>query len=244
MLKDLIPETRTDYHLNADARFALNQFEAAWRKTGLDRNGSAGQGIALAQPNAFILQQVGPGAGRIRIVGNDLSKRMNYVGTTGIYFESLFSERSRETALELMDAAFTLPSIVSIPLIAHRGPLRRPLRAEMLLLPLLDGSPKTNHIMGALVLDRPMDISKIEFTILVRAPFRCEPLNTSAPNRRRQSSELRLVIDNDCHIHKARVCKSIAHEKRPEKTRAFHSCLAALASLRCSKIGASGRKLF
>lgn len=200
MLKDLITETRANHFLGADARHELAQFEANWRKMGghekTDHQCDMRKtGLALAQPHAFILQQVAPGAGRIRIVGHHLSTRLK-LAANGISFGALFTDAARETALELMDAAFTLPSIVSIPLVAKRGSLRRPVKAQILLLPLWDPSGQTTHILGALVADRDQKLDGLAFDIPSFAPFRCEPLVEKQPDRRNAFAPPRLIIDN------------------------------------------------
>ena len=200
MLKDLVTDARKTHHLGPEGRFELAEFEASWRKMGSNTNQPVtddpkAAGLGLAKPNAFILQQVAPGAGRIRIVGQQLHDILA-MEPRGMSFGGLFAEGSRENALELMDAAFTLPAIVSIPLIAPRGPLRRAIKAEVLLLPLWTPSRATKHLMGALVLDRPQNIGRLEFSISKEAPFRCDALDHPVPDRRRSPSALKLVVNN------------------------------------------------
>lgn len=201
MLKDLVTEARKSHHLGPDARFALEEFEVSWRKMGRNQQASQNTGsktprLGLARDEAFILQQVVPGAARIRIVGQQLHDILD-MEPRGMSFGALFSEDSRETVLELMDAAFSLPAIVSIPLIAYRGPLRRAIKAEVLLLPLWDASGQTKHIMGALVLDRVQNLGQVRFDMAKGVPFRCEALEELIPDRRKPVARPRLIVDNE-----------------------------------------------
>jgi len=198
MLKDLITETRKTHHLGPQGRFKLEEFEVSWRKAGRNQqvaSDAKASGMGIATAEAFLIQQVVPGAARIRIVGQQLHDILD-MEPRGMSFGALFSDESRETALELLDAAFTLPAIVSLPLIANRGPLRRSIKAEVLLLPLWDPSGATKHLMGTLVMDRVQNLAGVKFDIAHEVPFRCETLDQPNPDRRQTSAKPRLVINN------------------------------------------------
>lgn len=108
--------------------------------------------IDSALPYAFILQRVAPGIARFRVAGQRLHDLLK-MDARGMPLGTLFLPEAREQTQRLLEAAFTGPAIVSIPL-ASPGTLMRPaLKGTMLLLPLRDQGNNATRILGALVTD-------------------------------------------------------------------------------------------
>ena len=157
----------------------------------------------LALPFTFILQRTGPGAARIRVAGQKLHE-MIQVDPRGMSFGAFFSDGARETALELVEAALTLPAIIRIALHSPRGFGRKPLRAEALLLPLRDAQGGLTRIMGVIVSETPLRLKAHRWDIDPTRALHCDPLEGAFPDRREGPRAaqapaprgLRLVVDN------------------------------------------------
>jgi len=159
----------------------------------------------LALPHTFILQRTGPEAARVRVAGQKLHDMLQF-DPRGMSFGAFFSEGSRDTVLELVDAALTLPAIVRIPLHSPRGFGRKPLRAEALLLPLRDAQGGLTRIMGVIVPETPLRMKSHSWDIDPKRELSCETLEGAFPDRRAgprstrtkdvSPTGLRLVVDN------------------------------------------------
>jgi len=199
MLKDLVTETDKQTHLGPEARFILDEIEANWRKTGSIRSGNEDQlnkamGLSLARNDVFLVQYRGPGDGEVLFADKGLQEQF-CAAEQKFMLTDLFEEQTCETALELMDAAFTLPSIVNLPLTAQRGAFRRPLKAELLLLPVFDGPNRTKFLIAALVTEGHAWPKKSRFELSKDVSFRCEALQSTLPDRR-NSKGPQLIVDN------------------------------------------------
>ncbi len=158
-----------------------------------------------ALPYAFVLKRTTPGQAIIRVAGQKVHDAFKTDLATK-QFEDLFSERSRSLVSELMETAFTLPAIVSIPLLARRSLGRRSVRAQVLLLPMRDPMGNVTRIMGALVTDGTPCPHPLKFELDLTQSIRCDQQLAHFPDRRSNQRNvidlapkrgyLRLVVDN------------------------------------------------
>ncbi len=154
----------------------------------------------LALPHTFILQRTAPGAARVRVAGQKLHD-MVQLDPRGMSFGVFFSEGARETVLELVETALTLPAIIRIPLHSPRGFGRKPHRAEALLLPLRDAQGGLSRLMGVIVSERPLRMKALHWDIDPSRSLHCDQLEGAFPDRRQgprttAPTGLRLVVDN------------------------------------------------
>jgi len=158
---------------------------------------------------AFVLRRVGPGTARFRVAGQRLHQLLR-MDPRGMPFSAFFSAKSRETAMEMLEAAFTLPAIVAIPLTAPRGFGRKPLRATALMLPMRDSEGEMTRMLGAIVTNGDVTKKVHQFDVDHTIEMRCETLEGNFPDRRTgprsrptetepqtpKRGHLRLVVDN------------------------------------------------
>ena len=199
MLKDLVTETNKVTHLGPQERFILTEIEANWRKTGSTRSSNEdplnkAMGLSLARNDVFLVQYRGPCEGEIMFADKQLQEQF-CSAEPKFMLADLFEDQTKETALELVDASFTLPAIVNLPLTAQRGAFRSPLRAELLLLPIFDGPNRTKFLIAALVTDGHGWPKKSRFELSKDVGFRCEALQSTLPDRR-NSKGPQLIVDN------------------------------------------------
>ncbi|MEO0904721.1 MAG: PAS domain-containing protein [Pseudomonadota bacterium] len=131
--------------------------------------------IDRALPYAFILQRVAPGTARFRVAGQRLHDLLK-MDARGMPLTTLFQADAREQVQDLLEAAFTGPAIVSIPLASPGSMLRPPLSGTMLLLPLRDRENKATRMLGALVTDQDGGSRPRRFIIPKDARVRHEPI--------------------------------------------------------------------
>ncbi len=161
-----------------------------------------------ALPYAFMLERTAPGALRTRVAGQRLHEMLR-MDPRGMSFGAFFTEDARDTVLRLAEQAFTSPAVVSIPLLAQRSFGRKPLRAEVLLLPLRDAKGRLTRVMGALVVSGQTGTRGLRFELASDQPVRCDQMDTPYPDRRARRGEaaypppartekpaLRLVVNN------------------------------------------------
>ncbi len=189
MLKDLVTETDKQTHLGPETRFILDQIEANWRKSGSIRSGNEDQlnkamRLCLSHNGVFLVQYRGPGDGEILFADKELQDQF-CSDAPRFMVADLFEDQTRETALELMDAAFTLPAIINLPPTAQRGAFRKPLKAELLLLLIFDGPNRANFLIATLVTDGQAWPKKSRFELAKDVSFRCEALQGTLPDRRK-----------------------------------------------------------
>lgn len=188
----------------------LRAVEQDWRKMcGNDvkqaRTGLDPMRMDLALPYMFILQRTGPGAARVRVAGQKLHEMVRY-DPRGMSFCTFFDETARDTAMELVEAALTLPAIIRIPLMAPRGFARTPVRAEALLLPMRDTEGDLNRVIGVIVPETPLRPKQYSWGIDPKRELMCDIQEGHFPDRRSgprtniveadATCGIRLVVDN------------------------------------------------
>ena len=186
---DTFPQGRRPESLLDEAeKTILKVLEQDWRRMcGLDRASTA---MALnpaeldaALPHAFVLHRVGHGTARVRVAGQKLHDLMR-MDPRGMPFASFFSEASRETAQQVLDHAFDKPAIIGLTLTASRGLGRKPVRAELLLLPMRDAEGKLTRMMGAIVTSGPLPNRPLRFDVAAGMPLRVDGLAPGLVERR------------------------------------------------------------
>ncbi|WP_386681727.1 PAS domain-containing protein [Loktanella sp. R86503] len=156
-----------------------------------------------ALPHAFLLHRTAPGAVRIRVAGQRLHDLLR-MDPRGMSFGCFFAEGSRDAVMDIVDSAFDGPAIVGLPLTASRGLGRKPMLAELLLLPMMDAQGQVTRMMGALVAAGPLNSRAYRFDIAGDAVLRHDALNLPFAERRGararplpvQRPALRLVVNN------------------------------------------------
>lgn len=172
------------------------------------RSDIAPRQIDQALPNAFILQRVAPGIGRFRVAGQKLHELLK-MDARGMPLGTLFLPQARDQVHDLVEAAFSGPAIVSIPLVSPGSLLRAQVNGTMLLLPMRDSADQPTRILGALVSDAQSNNRPHRFMIAEGAGIRHEPLadKTSATQMMHRAPRLtekpdairpalRLVVNN------------------------------------------------
>lgn len=205
-------------HLAAEECKILRVLEADWRRMsgnpmGQDPGFGHQRDLDAALPHAFVLRRVGPGVARFRVAGQKLHHLIR-MDPRGMPFSAFFNEGSRETVMEMVEAAFTLPAIAAIPLTAKPGFGRKPVRATALLMPMRDSDGDLTRMMGAIVASNPIPRKTHQFDVDHTVEMRCETLDGAFPDRRTgprtwtqqptpskitklpQRAHLRLVVDN------------------------------------------------
>lgn len=178
---DTMTDTSADRaYLDPEARFMRDCFEASWRKACAFGNPQSASGrmtrMDLATPQSFVLQYSGPAEAHIRIAGKHFEHLLKDA-PNGVELKDLFRQKSAATIMELVDAVFTLPAILSVPLISNGSPWRRPQKAELLILPLIDEQGKADHAIGIFVMEKCKPFKGLSFEIANRAPLRCEEID-------------------------------------------------------------------
>lgn len=211
MPNDSFSDTAVSEFIGAEAQSILNAFEKDWREMCGNTQRPTHEGISAhnimqdALPYAFVLKRTAPGQARIRVAGQKVIDVFDRE-VAAMSFGDLFSEDSRSFVTELMEASFTLPAVVSISLIARRSLGRRPVHAQVLLLPMRDPMGDVSRIMGALVTNGTPCPHPLKFDVDHSRPIRCDAQEGHFPDRRyrpRQDADvpktrdhLRLVVDN------------------------------------------------
>lgn len=201
MLKRLLKSETKMQYLDAETRFAKNKFEAAWRKAlladgSLTPHSQKMAGLQLATAESFILQSVGPGQSRVRLCGSRYSHLLEDA-KSGFCLSTLFTEKSAETIRELTDAAFTLPALLSIPVISQASPILRAVPGELVILPLVNSNGCVDHAIGALFCNTSRKINALNFSVAKNRSFHFEEIVVKKPeNSRPARGKPRLVVTN------------------------------------------------
>ncbi len=162
--------------------------------------------IDHALPHAFILQRVAPGTARFRVAGQRLHDLLK-MDARGMPLSTLFMPEAREQVQTLLEAAFTTPAIIGIPLASAGSLLRPALKGTMLLLPLRDRDDNATRVLGALVTDHDGGTRPRRFEIPQDARIRHEPIGVQlahstliprAPAKKPDAARpaLRMVVNN------------------------------------------------
>ncbi len=163
-----------------------------------------------ALPHAFVIERIAPGLARLRVCGQQLNGLLGMPGR-GMPLSAFFAAPSQNLLGQRLEEAFSGPAIVEVPLRLSRGPLRKPTRGRMLILPLAAGDGRTTKAIGAIVLDGPAPAGVIKLDI-VPTGHRVDVVSghaclrviaggraAAAPAKRpaRSGPALSLVVDNE-----------------------------------------------
>lgn len=131
------------------------------------------RGIAGALHEAFILEKIAPGLARIRLAGQHLSDVLD-MEVRGMPISAFFLNDARKELHRALEALFDMPAQVTLSLTTERRPFRKPLQAQMVLLPLCDEDGLITRVLGALQVDGELkhdpqrfDINSVEVTPIV-----------------------------------------------------------------------------
>lgn len=102
--------------------------------------------------NAFILERLAPGIGKLRVSCSTLTD-LQGMDMRGMPIASIITEESREEFAEILEQVFTGPATARFELSTSRGFRRNGKRASMLLLPLRSDSGEINRVLGAISVD-------------------------------------------------------------------------------------------
>lgn len=110
------------------------------------------RGLPSALPHSFLLERIAPGIARIRVAGRHLSDLMG-IDVQGLPFTSHFLPEARPAIIETLSALFEEPAVARLRLSSPGGIARKPLTADLLLLPLRDDLGDVTRAVGCLVSD-------------------------------------------------------------------------------------------
>lgn len=105
------------------------------------------RGIENALEYAFILEQIAPGVGRLRIAGSHLSDLLG-MEVRGMPLSAFFMPEARDDLAACMEKVCAAPTIATLTLEAEPGIGKPVLEARLLLLPLSDEGGEVNRILG------------------------------------------------------------------------------------------------
>lgn len=157
---------------------AIAQVEAYW--DGL-RNGRLcptrhevdPRGIAGALHEAFILEKIAPGLARIRLAGQHLNEILD-MEVRGMPISAFFLTDARKELHRALEALFDMPAQVTLSLTTEPRAFRKPLQAQMVLLPLRDEDDQITRVLGALQVEGELkrgphrfDIQSVKVTPIV-----------------------------------------------------------------------------
>ena len=128
-------QTTAHDRLSTRTQGLLAALESDWRRMCGNQNVPAHRGLdpgALdaALPFTFVLQRSQTGSARIRVAGQELHNMLR-LEPRGMPFSIFFNPSAKDTVAEMVEAAFSLPAIVSLPLVSQRRFARRPLDAQL-----------------------------------------------------------------------------------------------------------------
>ncbi|PUB19401.1 PAS domain-containing protein [Yoonia sediminilitoris] len=190
----------------------LESLERYWRalrhaQSVPSRNDIEPSQIDAALPHAFILQRVAPGIARMRVAGQSLHDLLK-MDARGMPLSTFFDPSARDEIAKLVEAAFSEPAIISVPLNSQGSLIRSHLTGTMLLLPLRDDKGETTRILGAIVTEGEAGSRPRRFEITKGARIRHETLGlqlasvqplvhkSPEPATERKAPFLRLVVNN------------------------------------------------
>lgn len=163
--------------------------------------------IDAALPHTFILQRVAPGIARMRVAGQQLHDLLK-MDARGMPISTFFLPEARDQLAGLIEAAFSEPAIIAVPLYSPGSLIKPSLTGAMLLLPLRDDEGITSRIMGAIVTEGNRGTRPRRFSIPDTIPIRHETLGIKLaavqqlPHRQKEKGPdvarpaLRLVVNN------------------------------------------------
>lgn len=110
--------------------------------------GPVSEGLA----HCFMLERVTPSVARFRVAGQAIQTLLK-MEPRGMPMSALFTPAGREMLAPIIHDVCENPEICEVPLVAHTGFGRSPLRGRLLLLPLRHDGDIINRLFGALVVD-------------------------------------------------------------------------------------------
>ena len=125
--------------------------------------------------DSFILERVAPGVARVRVAGRNIGRLIG-VEPRGLPLTAAFLPQSRAAMGQLLEAAFTTPSLVELELEAPRAVGQPRLQGKILLLPLRDDHGRVSRLLGVLVMSGLRGLGGRRFVISDKTPARIEPI--------------------------------------------------------------------
>jgi len=156
-----------------DPRFAhIAQVEAYWdalrgRRLVPRRSEVDPRGIESALEYAFILEQVAPGIGRLRIAGGHLGDLLG-MEVRGMPLSAFFQPEARDDLAHCLAQVCSGPVTARLSLLAETGIGKPPLEARLLLLPMRGENGGINRILGCLDSSGSIGRTPRRFTITAR----------------------------------------------------------------------------
>ena len=161
---------------------ALAELEAYWsalpRTRGLPKRTDldpANLGPLLE--NAFVLERIAPWVARIRVAGRAIAALLG-VEPRGLPLTAAFLPESRAAMANYIEAAFSRPSIVELPLEGPRALGQPRLQGRIMFLPLLDDFGRVSRAVGMLVMSGRKGLGGRRFVISESDAPRVEPVGT------------------------------------------------------------------
>lgn len=122
------------------------------------------RGIERALERTFILEQIAPGIGRLRIAGSHLSDLMG-MEVRGMPLTALFMPTARDALSACLDQLCSTPSMMTLSLQSDQALGKPQLTARMLLLPLRNEEGAINRVLGCLDSNGLIGVAPRRFTI-------------------------------------------------------------------------------
>ena len=149
--------------------FPLQQVRAYWealRKPGqLPRRDDINpRGIAQALDQVFLVEQIAPNHGRLRLAGMGLADLLG-MDVRGMPITSLLEPVARARLSEALGGLFRGEHILDLWLDAEHGIGRPPLSARMMILPLIGSQGETDLALGCLCIKGQIGRAPRRFTI-------------------------------------------------------------------------------
>lgn len=179
------------------------------------------RGIEQTLNCSFIAEKVAPRVARIRVAGSLVNDVLG-MDVRGMPVSALFDPDSREAAGDILKELFEAPAQARLELSTRRFLARKPIHAQMVLLPLSDGAGGVTRLVGCLdtgddILKTPRRFSLVSSVATALEGLRPQPNGPFVPfqstrqtnpsfafaeaasiyeAQRSKPSALRLVIDN------------------------------------------------
>jgi hypothetical protein len=156
-----------------DPRFAhIAQVEAYWqalrgRRVVPRRSEVDPRGIESALEYAFILEQVAPGIGRLRIAGGHLVDLLG-MEVRGMPMTAFFQPEARRDLAACLAQVCSAPAMARLSLQAETGIGKPPLEARLLLLPMRSETGEISRVLGCLDSNGRIGRTPRRFTITAR----------------------------------------------------------------------------
>ena len=157
------------------------------------------RGMASALEQVFLVEQVAPNHGRLRLAGMGLADLLG-MDVRGMPITALFEPVARARLSEALGGLFRHEYLLDIWLEAERGIGRPPLCARMQLLPLIGSNGEPSLALGCLGMNGQIGRAPRRFTIqrILREPLAAGAVQGPfVPDRPKGRANLRLVSSRD-----------------------------------------------